>query len=566
MEALRPQQFGVLIFCVVLSIYHHTLQKSVPGGDAGELIVEAWQLGLPHPPGYPTFSLLGNLFSRLSLLEVPEGASPVAWKVNFMSAFFNSLSGVVLFFTVLLIPTTSIRQELQDEDNSSKNGDQPKVRSSEGHSVVDADARSLAWLIGASVAAFGFCFSPLVWTYAVSAEVFALNNLFAAALLYTSVLFFKNPNMQKALIGAFLCGLGLTNQHSLVFFVLPVGLFVMLNILWGRRTCYQGTAILQVVSSFCFGLAPYIYMPIVSGAKGSWGDASTLEGFFKHILRREYGTFVLHPDMVGAESWRERASLYFHSLLTKELPLSKHYSIPILLAGSLYLIMFVPKKMSGLILLIMWVTYTVVFHTLSNIDLSTPLTFAVHERFWMQPNAVAFIVFGVGIAASILSLFHLYSIFCKSVGRHRIPGAGLAKNALQSSILCLFVTIMYGHVKKNYKQMDMSENDDLDRVFRSCLLSLPAHTLVILRGDHYTNVMRYLHQVDGVRPDLDLVSDQLVKAKWFHLQEHYFPNVSFPKRRYNDYYYGFSLEEFITANAITNPTRHQSIHPMGAAA
>ena len=572
MDALQPQQLGALIFCIVLSTYHHTLQKSVPGGDAGELIVEAWQLGLPHPPGYPTFSLLGHWFSKFEILDVPEGASPVAWKINFMSAFLNSIAGVVLFWTVLLLPAAANESVPAARTNSLKgdgqNGGDLVVRSkvyATGHSALDADWGSLAWLIGASVSAFGYCFSPLVWTYAVTAEVFALNNLFAALLLYISVMFFKAPSRQKAIAGAFLCGLGLTNQHSLVFFVLPVGFFVMLTVLRGRGPCYQGTTVLAIFTAFCVGLAPYAYMPLVTGAKGSWGDASTVEGFLKHILRKEYGTFLLHPDMVGTESWKERASLYFQSLVSKELPLRREFSVPILVTGAIHLIWYVPKKMPGFVLLFMWLTYTVVFHTLSNIDLSTPLTFAVHERFWMQPNAIAFVVFGVGVTGILLCIFYVCQSLCKSARGRGIPGARLGKSVIQFLVLCLFAAAMHTHVKLNYKIMDMSENDDLDRVFRSSLVSLPRNSLVILRGDHYTNVMRYLHQVDGVRPDLDLVSDQLVKAKWFHLQERHFPNVSFPKRRYNEYFYGFSLEEFITANAVTRPVAACShlvtVHP-----
>ena len=49
------------------------------------------------------------------------------------------------------------------------------------------------------------------------------------------------------------------------------------------------------------------------------------------------------------------------------------------------------------------------------------------------------------------------------------------------------------------------------------------------------------------------MSDQLVKARWFVKQEKHFPNVTFPKRRYNEYYFGFSLEEFINANSDKRP-------------
>ncbi|MGD9101843.1 MAG: DUF2723 domain-containing protein, partial [Anaerolineae bacterium] len=45
------------------------------GADGGDLVTAAHTLGVPHPPGYPTYTLLAWLFTRLSL-------GNVAWRVN----------------------------------------------------------------------------------------------------------------------------------------------------------------------------------------------------------------------------------------------------------------------------------------------------------------------------------------------------------------------------------------------------------------------------------------------------------------------------------------------------
>ena len=42
----------------VLGAYARTAYPSMPGGDSGELVAEACQLGTPHPPGYPLNTLL----------------------------------------------------------------------------------------------------------------------------------------------------------------------------------------------------------------------------------------------------------------------------------------------------------------------------------------------------------------------------------------------------------------------------------------------------------------------------------------------------------------------------
>ena len=95
--------------------------------------------------------------------------------------------------------------------------------------------------------------------------------------------------------------------------------------------------------------------------------------------------------------------------------------------------------------------------------------------------------------------------------------------------------------------------------------NLPRNALVLLRGDHITNVMRYLQTCAGVRPDLHLMNDQLVKAQWFLKQEDKYPGIIFPKRRYIlDEIFGFSLEELVASNIRNRPIvacdRFQTVH------
>ena len=49
------------------------------GWDGAELITASYRLGIPHPPGYPTYAMVGWLFSHL-----PIGA--IAWRYSLLSA------------------------------------------------------------------------------------------------------------------------------------------------------------------------------------------------------------------------------------------------------------------------------------------------------------------------------------------------------------------------------------------------------------------------------------------------------------------------------------------------
>jgi hypothetical protein len=98
-----------------------------------------------------------------------------------------------------------------------------------------------------------------VWEYSVGAEVFALNNLLAAMLIYLTVLCAEDPKWPWVPVsaGAFVCGLGLTNQLTIVLFEAPL----ILWILWAKRKHLSFSGVTLVSLCFIAGIAPYAYLP-----------------------------------------------------------------------------------------------------------------------------------------------------------------------------------------------------------------------------------------------------------------------------------------------------------------
>ena len=52
---------GIFVVLVSFFVYLRTICPSVYVGDAGELISAVYNLGIPHPPGYPLFCIIGKL-------------------------------------------------------------------------------------------------------------------------------------------------------------------------------------------------------------------------------------------------------------------------------------------------------------------------------------------------------------------------------------------------------------------------------------------------------------------------------------------------------------------------
>ncbi|HMR67423.1 MAG TPA: DUF2723 domain-containing protein, partial [Anaerolineae bacterium] len=91
------------LFVVVLMIYVSTLAPSVVTifDDSLEFQLVTYQLGIPHPTGYPLYVMLGKFFTLL-----PVGN--IAYRVNLMSAVFGAATVVLVYLlSFRLLPAKS---------------------------------------------------------------------------------------------------------------------------------------------------------------------------------------------------------------------------------------------------------------------------------------------------------------------------------------------------------------------------------------------------------------------------------------------------------------------------
>ena len=139
-------------------------------------------------------------------------------------------------------------------------------------------------------------------------------------------------------------------------------------------------------------------------------------------------------------------------------------------------------KSSGQAIVVIWVFYLIAFHALSNLDLSTPLTYGVHERFWMQPKCAPFFL-GLGIVYLGIFIEHItaqyvykpvLSILTKSKHTTLLRAQHFVCSAL------IFYHLADRIVNNVYPKMDQSNNNDLDVVLRSTLNTMPKNALILV--------------------------------------------------------------------------------------
>lgn len=469
----RPRFLVVAaVTCGVVSflVYVATLSPTVAGGDSGELITVAHVLGVAHPPGYPLYTMLARLFTLLPV-------STIAWRANLLSASCDAGAAFLL---------------------------------------CGAVGRWAGSVWSGVLAGGAFAFSPLIWPYAVTAEVFPLNNLFAAGLIDLSVRATLEPRPWVLPLAAFWLGLGLTNHHTLVFLGLPFALY-LLYLERGRAPAPR--ALILPSMAFALGLLPYLYLPLAASWDPPvlWGDPTSWRGFLTHFFRHEYGTFRLASQEVGGE-----VALVPRLLLFWRRFASTTYGMgpALLLAAVVSLLRRTPARRLG----VLWTTallfYLTVFSALSNVRLDDPLHVTVQERFWQQGLVVACALAGVGLAA---------------VARGLRGTLRAVEPLLALGLPAVLLVLHFG-------AMDHRDRRFFRDYGAAILESLPSGALLLIMSDEAVGSVRYLQEVEGLRRDVRVIVTGQLTSPWFRkLAARQVPSVTLPPE-------GFTARQFVDAN------------------
>lgn len=258
---------------LALTVYVLTLAPGLSfehfGTDGGDLIAAAHDLGVPHPTGYPTYTLLAWLFTRL-----PIGV--VAYRVNLLSAVCAAGTVVLVF---------RLAQHLL-----------PAAELGEVEATAGPAAAVRAWLLP-TAAALTLAFSSLLWSQAVISEVYALLALFTAFLLWLLVRWRQMGSSRYLLLAALLLGLGLGNHVTLIFAAPAVLVF-----LWpGRARWLRPGVVLPALGLFLLGLGVYAYLPLAARHRPpvNWGNPQTWRGFLWVVTARQYQPFAFGLDLAA---------------------------------------------------------------------------------------------------------------------------------------------------------------------------------------------------------------------------------------------------------------------------
>lgn len=438
---------AILAGLIALAAYLITLQRTVGRADTFEFQVTAPVMGVAHPTGYPLYILLGKLFSLL-----PVGK--MATRVNLTSAVAASAA--------VALTAGALRRALR----------------------VDG--------VIAGLAALAFGLSPVFWSQAVAAEVYALHNAFAAAILggalwlltLSDVRFIRQAGEDDSLVSArthpllvgrqqrlipalfALLGLSLTNHLTTVLLVPAVGLAILLA--WPRLSWKQW---LLAVGLFCAGLLVYAYIPIRWPALHD-GRLMAPGEFIGWVTGSRFsGALQLRAWLDDPDRWRIIARL-----------LRDQYGWPGVILGAFGLVALLIRNWRA--------------------ALVTAAAFAAQTFYglnYLVPDIDVFLI-PLFLIQAIWMGYGIHTLV-EWAGRAGPPAGDWARAAA----VTLFALIPLSAAWQVGPGFDWSDEEALEAWGRG-VLSLPLDEgSAILADSEKIAPLEYLHRIEGLRPDMDMV-------------------------------------------------------------
>ncbi len=310
---------------VAFGVFAYTVAPSVTLEDGGELAVAGDWLGVPHPPGYPSWSMLAWLFARLFSFVTFRGQPNPTYGIAMLSVVCGGLASGLAAMLICRSGRDILRRSTQIS-----------------HQMGAHTENAICWASGVS-ASLLFAFTPIMWSQSVIVEVYSLNALFLVGVLLLVYMWMCRPSDRILYLVALLFGVGLTNYQVLLLAILSLVILVMfrdfelfrdfavvggpivltlflllqgvlppvvhpthpsmyiylgLNGAWLILAYFllpRGKTVATTILLAEIGVSVYAYMPIVSDLRNppmNWGYPRTWEGFKHAVSRGQYEKIV----------------------------------------------------------------------------------------------------------------------------------------------------------------------------------------------------------------------------------------------------------------------------------
>jgi len=447
-----PVFAGVAVGFATFLVYMRTLAPTVTFIDSGELATAACRLGIAHPTGYPLFTLLGSVVSR-----IPFAAEEIV-RLNVLAALLCA-AGIIVFFLLLhhLLAAAAADQPLV-----------PKpllVGASAGGSILLA-------------------FSETYWSQALAVEVYSLHLFLLACVVYAFVrAAFPGEERRDAQAGAwwylfaFLLGLSFSNHMTTILLSLGM-IYLYFATQGGGRPAW--IRIIRMVPFFLLGLTVYLYLPIRASQSpvANWGYTATLERFLWHVSGKQYRVWLFSSTEAAGRQLK-----YFAGSLAGEFA---YAGLVLALPG---IIRLWRTNRRILMASVLWFVTCVLYSI--NYDIHDIDSYFLLAYFSVALWA-AFGLLGTG-------LWLVRTVSLK------------AGSAIVAMLLCSVPPLAV-----HYRGVDQSRNTTVEDYTMAMFSSLAPRAVVLsYQWDFWVSASYYYQYVKGYRPDVVVIDKELLRRSWY---------------------------------------------------
>ncbi len=263
---------GWAVFAIASIVYLMTAEPTASWWDCGEYIATTNKLEVGHPPGAPTFQLIGRLFALFAGSDV----SKIAFMVNSMSAICSGLTILFLFWSITLLAKKLI-PENQKENMTT--------------------AQMIAIFGSGIVGALAYTFSDTFWYSAVEGEVYAMSSCFTAIVFWAILKWDEQSedthNLRWIVLIAFLIGVAI-GIHLLNILTIPAITYIIYFKKYPQTT-KKGLILAGIVSILAVAIVMYFIIPQIVNL------ASYFEVFFVNSIGLPFnsGTIIYFLLLFG---------------------------------------------------------------------------------------------------------------------------------------------------------------------------------------------------------------------------------------------------------------------------
>ena len=449
---------AAVVVVFAFGIYFRTMLPSTGFWDTGEAQTVPPTLSIFHPTGFPTYEILGWLWTR-----VPVGE--VAWRMNLLSAVCVALAGG--FVTLIA-----------------------------GHLIAERVRVVRAAAAGIAGAAFAFASEP--WENATRADVHAVNVLFVAVVIWLLFTWRAAERAGSRRAGAWLVGAAATfgvgiGAHPLVgllAFGIAIWLFVVDRRFWRRwRLILACAAVLAIGVVVPYGL---LWLRAISDPEPPlfYARPDTWDRFRYLVFAEQFSSLF--------REFRSPLSDLDLKLADVERVLSVQFVPPAWLVVAIGAAIVAARSLGTFAVLLLIV--------LGNVVYSMNFRDGDIDRYYMPSIVVLAPLLGVALATIATAC----STAAAEVGRRLATtraGRRRAAAVAGALVLGLGVVAPAASLVTGYEAHDESGNRDADAWVASVHELLPPNSVVVSWWS-YSTALWHHRWVLGERPDITIIDER----------------------------------------------------------